>query len=208
MPSSSAPVDPEKLGHPVALTRKAEEGHASESANGSTVESSRGVSFAAEETSASEYSLQEESTGTAGGLFSPSDSAREVSFATEDSHASENVTHETNTSTIGGSTSAFDFAQGVSFGIEGSLVSEHIAQEKTTSTTGNSASQYAQGSSSPTEESRSSEQANQENTTSTAGGLFSVPDFTQPAEAKEEEVFSPTETSPGPATGSAQKPTT
>lgn len=203
MPSSSAPVDPEKLGHPVALTRGTEEGLASDSANGSTTETSRGVSFAAEETSASEDSVQEEATGMAGGLFSPSDSAREVSFATEGSHESENVTHQTNTSTIGGSISAFDFAQGVSFGTEGSLVSEHIAQEKTTSTTGNSASQFAQGSSSSTEESRLSEQTSQEKTTSTGGGLFSVPDFTQPAEAKEEEVFSPTETSPGPATDSA-----
>ena len=34
-----------------------------------------------------------------------------------------------------------------------------------------------------------------------------IPDFTQPAEAKKEEVFSPRETSPGPATDSAQNPT-
>lgn len=175
MPSSSAPVDPEKLGHPVALTRGAEEGHASESANGSTVETPRGVSFASEETPTSEDSTQ-----------------------------------ETKSSTIGGSTSAFDFAPGASFAnTEESLASENIAQEKTTSTTGGltSVSDFAQGSSSSTQESHTSEQPTKETTTSTGGGLFSVPDFTQPAEAKEEEVFSPRETSPGPATDSAQNPT-
>lgn len=174
MPSSSAPVDPERLGHPVALTRGAEEGHASESANGGAVEAPRGISFASEETPASEDSTQ-----------------------------------ETKTSTIGGSTSAFDFAQGVPFATtEESLAGENIAKEKATSTTGGlaSVSDFAQAVSS-TQESHTSEQPTEKTTTSTGGGLFSVPDFTQPAEAKKEEVFSPRETSPGPATDSAQNPT-
>jgi hypothetical protein len=140
MPSSSAPVDPGKLGHPVALTRGAGDGPASQSANGSTVETSRGVSFATQETRSSEES-----------------------------------THDETASTAGGSTSAFDFAQGVSSTTQDSLTSGNIAKEKTTST---------------------------------AGGLFSVPNFASATEPKAEEVFSPTETSPGPAIhSSVQKPT-
>jgi hypothetical protein len=73
MPSSSAHVDPGTLGHPVALTRGPEDGPASESANGSAVETSRGVSFATEETHTSEDATQEKTARTAGGFFSVPD---------------------------------------------------------------------------------------------------------------------------------------
>lgn len=125
MPSSSAPVDPEKLGHPVALTRGPEDGSANESANGSTVQASRGVSFATEETHASESVSQQETASTAGGQFSVRDFAptaeakedgssvqtsRGVSFATEETHSSESVTQEKTASTAGGLFSVPDFA--------------------------------------------------------------------------------------------------
>lgn len=111
MPSSSAPVDPEKLGHPVALTRGAEDGPASESANGSTVETSRGVSFATEETRASEDTTQEKTTSTVGGSISAFDFAQEVSSATEETPATETVAQEKTTSTAGGLFSVPNFAQ-------------------------------------------------------------------------------------------------
>lgn len=84
MPSSSANVDPGKLGHPVALTRGSENGPAGQSANGSTVESSRGVSFATEETHASESLTQEKTTSTAGGLFSVPDFAHAAEVREEE----------------------------------------------------------------------------------------------------------------------------
>jgi hypothetical protein len=111
MPSSSAPVDPEKLGHPVALTRGAEDGLASESANGSTVGTSRGVSFATEETRASEESTQDETTSTLGASTSAFDFAQGVSSTTEGTLASENIAQEKTTSTAGGLFSVPDFAQ-------------------------------------------------------------------------------------------------
>lgn len=111
MPSSSAPVDPEKLGHPVALTRGAEDGPASESANGSTVETSRGASFATEETRGSEESTQGEATSTVLSSTSAFDFAQGVSFAKEESLASENSAQEKTTSTAGGLFSVPDFAQ-------------------------------------------------------------------------------------------------
>jgi hypothetical protein len=73
MPSSSAHVDPGMLGHPVALTRGSEDGHVNQSANGDTVETSRGVSFATEESHASGSITQEKTTSTAGGFFSVPD---------------------------------------------------------------------------------------------------------------------------------------
>ena len=110
MPSSSAPVDPEKLGHPVALTRGAEGGPAGQSANGSTTEAPRGVSFGAEETSASEEVTQENTTSTASGSISTFDFAQ-ASSATEESHVAKETTQEKTTSTAGGLFSVPDFAQ-------------------------------------------------------------------------------------------------
>jgi len=111
MPSSSAPVDPGKLGHPVALTRGAGDGPASQSANGSTVETSRGVSFAFDEdTRASEESVQDETTSTAGGSNSAFDFAQGVSSSVEETRASEGSTQKKTTSTAGGLFSVPDFA--------------------------------------------------------------------------------------------------
>jgi len=76
MPSSATHVDPGTLGHPVALTRGPGDVPASESANGSAAESSRGVSFAAEESGASEDVSQEKTTSTTGSLFSVPDFAQ------------------------------------------------------------------------------------------------------------------------------------
>jgi hypothetical protein len=73
MPSSSAPVDPEKLGHPVALTRDSEDGPATKPANRSAVETSRKVSFAAEENAISELSTQDKAASANDGLFSVPD---------------------------------------------------------------------------------------------------------------------------------------
>lgn len=110
MPSSSAPVDPEKLGHPVALTRGAEGGPASQSANGSSAETSRGVSFAAEEAPASEEVTQEKTTSTASGSISTFDFAQ-ASSATKESHVAKETTQEKTTSTAGGLFSVPDFTQ-------------------------------------------------------------------------------------------------
>lgn len=77
MPSSSARVDPGKLGHPVALTRGSEDGTVSESANGSTVQTTSGVSFATGEAQdANEPSAQDKASSATGGLFSVLDFAR------------------------------------------------------------------------------------------------------------------------------------
>jgi hypothetical protein len=111
MPSSSAPVDPEKLGHPVALTRGAEDGLASELANGSTVGTSRGVSFATEETRASEESTQDETTSTLGGSTSAFDFAQGVSSTTKETPATGTIPQEKTTSTAGGLFSVPDFTQ-------------------------------------------------------------------------------------------------
>jgi hypothetical protein len=111
MPSSSAPVDPGKLGHPVALTRGAGDGPASQSANGSTVQTSRGVSFASEdETRSSEESVQHEATSIAGGSTSAFDFAQGVSSSAEETRASEGSTQKNATSTAGGLFSVPDFA--------------------------------------------------------------------------------------------------
>jgi hypothetical protein len=111
MPSSSAPVDPEKLGHPVALTRGAEDGPASESANGSTAETPRGVSFATEETRASEESTQETTSSSVGGSTSAFDFAQGVSFTTKNTSATETTSQEKSSGTAGGLFSVPDFTQ-------------------------------------------------------------------------------------------------
>jgi hypothetical protein len=66
------------------------------------------------------------------------------------------------------------------------------------------ASESANGSA--VEETHTSEDATQEKTARTAGGFFSVPDFTHAAEAREEEVVSPSEAGPGAAIDSVQEP--
>lgn len=112
MPSSSAPVDPEKLGHPVALTRGDGEGLASGSANGNTVETSRGVSFATEESHASDDVTEETTTSTVGSSTSAFDFAQGVSSATDESLISSgNIAQEKTTSTGGGLFSVPDFTQ-------------------------------------------------------------------------------------------------
>jgi hypothetical protein len=76
MPTSSARVDPDTLGHPVALTRDSGNGPASESANGSAVQASRGASFAAAEDQASEAVIQEKAASIPGAFFSVPDFAQ------------------------------------------------------------------------------------------------------------------------------------
>lgn len=110
MPSSSAPVDPEKLGHPVTLTRGEGEGPANEPANGSTTQAPRGVSFAAQESQASEDTTQAQSASTAGGLTSTFDFAQ-ASSSTRESNVKEATTQEKTASSGGGLFSAPDFSQ-------------------------------------------------------------------------------------------------
>jgi hypothetical protein len=76
MPTSSARVDPGTLGHPVALTRGPEDAPASQPANGSAVQTSRGVSFAAAEDQASEAIIQEKAASIPGAFFSVPDFAQ------------------------------------------------------------------------------------------------------------------------------------
>jgi hypothetical protein len=76
MPTSSARVDPETLGHPVALTRGSVNSPASEPANGSATQTSRGVSFAAAEDQANEAGIQEKAASIPGAFFSVPDFAQ------------------------------------------------------------------------------------------------------------------------------------
>lgn len=73
MPSSAAPVDPESTGHPVALTRSPVDSPAPVEADTARGVSFGGVSFAAEEPTASKASTNEKTDTPGGELFNMPD---------------------------------------------------------------------------------------------------------------------------------------
>lgn len=92
MPTSSAPVDPQATGHPVALTRSPQDASVTAGASSSVAEAPKEVYFAIEETSAGESIKSEASQKTAGGLFSVPDFAQSSESIDEEIMSPSDVT--------------------------------------------------------------------------------------------------------------------
>lgn len=92
MPTSSAPVDPQATGHPVAVTRSLQDAPITTGASSRVAETPKEVYFATEETSAGENVKTEASEKTAGGLFSVPDFAHSSESKEEDIMSPSEVT--------------------------------------------------------------------------------------------------------------------